>query len=287
MTGAVKKLVALGSGVVVSDPWFSADGTRILFASDMQGLLWIMNADGSGLRQLTPTPLQDITWWDFTPDGRSTVAVSTVAGLPTITIANLDGSGSHTLDLGKPVGEVSFQPPDGKQILVTGQADATNNGELYVVNADGSNLRTVARSAGKVESAGWSPDGSKIVYGDGQRIQIMSADGSNVHPLHPDAPGWEGWPRWSPDGTRMVFQRWDGTKLAYAVARADGTGPIVAMQSALDGSGASYEWSPDSSVILARPNGTPRHELWDPTTGTVRAAPWTAATYPAWQRLAP
>lgn len=51
----------------VSDPAWSPDGSRLAFA--MAGHIWVMNADGSGLRQLTVSALEEHSpaW---SPDGR-------------------------------------------------------------------------------------------------------------------------------------------------------------------------------------------------------------------------
>ncbi len=305
-TGATKKIAAFGSGVLVGDPWYSPDGSRILVTNRMQSpdngmnLLWMMNADGSGLKQLTPEPLQDIAWNELSPDGRSVLFVSTVAGTPSISIVNVDGSGLHTLDLGVPVGELAFQPPDGKQILFNGSRASVHNGELYLVNTDGTNLRKLVSSQYELYSEPvWSPDGSQIAYGEDGKIHIMAADGTGDRIVDTGA-GWKGWPKWSPDGTRLVVHGDDGTKGVALVIRVDGTGQPVAIDTELGPNGASYEWSPDSSVIFARPNNPPQtggrspggntnlqQELWDPVTGAVRIAPWSAINYPTWQRLAP
>jgi TolB protein len=294
-TGATKQIAAFGANVLVGDPWFSPDGTKILLTNRMQSpdnglnLLWMMNADGSGLKQLTPEPLQDMQWNEFTPDGRSVLLVSTVAGTPSISIMNLDGSGLHTLDLGVPVGTLAFQPPDGRQILFNG-GGTIHSGELYLVNTDGTNLRKLVSLPNQLYSDPvWSPDGSQIAYADDGTVHIMAADGSDDHVLYTGT-GWHGWPKWSPDGTRLVVQGDDGTKPVVLVVRVDGTGQPVAIQTQLGPDGASYEWSPDSSVIFARPNQAPQdlqQQLWDPVTGAVKVAPWPARNYPTWQRLAP
>jgi hypothetical protein len=52
-----------------------------------------------------------------------------------------------------------------------------------------------------------------------------------------------------------------------------------------------YEWAPDDTTILVKPfdlSGQPLPPLlWDPQTGSTRAAPWDTISDPAWQRVAP
>ena len=53
-------------------PYFSPDGKRIAFVSNRAGTndIWVMNADGSGAVNLTPTPGVTEFTPSFSPDGR-------------------------------------------------------------------------------------------------------------------------------------------------------------------------------------------------------------------------
>jgi Tol biopolymer transport system component len=55
----------------------------------------------------------------------------------------------------------------------------------------------------------WSPDGTKIAFaathGEGQRIYVMGADGSDPRPITPEDVYWPDGPSWSPDGAKIAF----------------------------------------------------------------------------------
>jgi WD40-like Beta Propeller Repeat len=55
----------------------------------------------------------------------------------------------------------------------------------------------------------WSPDGTRIAFaatrGEGQRIYVMGADGSDPRPITPRDVFWPDGPSWSPDGTKIAF----------------------------------------------------------------------------------
>ena len=72
--------------------------------------------------------------------------------------------------------------PDGKQIAFSSDRDGYRESEIYVMQADGSNVRRLTHSPGWDGSPAWSLDG-KWIYFYSQRdaapgIYRMKADGS-------------------------------------------------------------------------------------------------------------
>mgnify|MGYP003948966245 CR=1 FL=1 len=60
--------------------------------------LMVANADGSGLRALTE-PSTELSWFDWSPNGSQ---IAYIHDFGALTVVNVDGSGSKTLDLGRP-----------------------------------------------------------------------------------------------------------------------------------------------------------------------------------------
>lgn len=171
-----------------------------------------------------------------------------------ILIAELDGGiGARLTDTGVPVfaGFPSWSP-DRRAIAYSGAVpsddglpDSTFN--VYVADADGSNVRTIAEGARPT----WSPDGRWIVAerptDDGMSTELwrMRPDGSDAELLG------EGWlAEFSPDGSRLAFVR-DGGVWTMGADGSDASGAIPA--TTVDGIG----WSPDgSSLIVASDHGS-------------------------------
>ena len=99
--------------------------------------------------------------------------------------------------------------------LVLFLSDRSGVFRLYRVREDGSGLRSLTPSM-QAFSGDWSPDGSKIVFGAPAGVFVMNADGSAPAALGVNG----GLPRWSPDG-RMILYNAGG---AITAMRADGTG---------------------------------------------------------------
>ena len=102
-------------------------------------------------------------------------------------------------------------------------SDRDGNIEIYVMDADGSNVIRLTNNPTPDLFPALSPDGSRIAFTFDRGIYVMEADGSNVIRLtnYPDA-----FAAWSPDGSRIAFESGrDGIPEIY-VMDADGSNVI-------------------------------------------------------------
>ena len=102
--------------------------------------------------------------------------------------------------------------PDGTRLLFTVTAfdlpKAKSNADIYVVDADGSNLHQLTRNEGYDGNARWSPDGTSFLFVSGReagsQLWIMPIDGGEPRQITKLSTGVDE-PRWSPDGKRIAF----------------------------------------------------------------------------------
>jgi Tol biopolymer transport system component len=119
--------------------------------------------------------------------------------------------GSDLQELGP--GDGARWSPDGKRLVVAAPS-SVSEGDLFVVNTDGSGRELLLSTRHLKSPAAWSPDGSKILFtqwrdaGAGNYVNgdvyVMNADGTNVrrltgNPADDIAAGW------SPDGKQILF----------------------------------------------------------------------------------
>jgi Tol biopolymer transport system component len=174
---------------------------------------------------------------------RAAIPASDVAaaGTASITAFNPPPGGGVSGDLAfsvLPVGQIAFD------------AWRTGDGEIYVMNADGSDQVNLTNSPAWDIFPVWSPDGSKLAFTstrDGNfEVYVMNADGTGQVNLT-NSPGSDGTPAWSPDGSQIAFRSArDGNGEIYLV-NADGTGQVNLTNS--PGSDGNAAWSPDGSQI--------------------------------------
>ena len=86
---------------------------------------------------------------------------------------------------------------DGNTIVF--ERDSSNQGLIYTMNDDGTNLTRVGTGG----QPAWSPDHSKIVFTSDNTVFITNADGSGARPL--TGVGGDRFPSFTADGAKIVF----------------------------------------------------------------------------------
>ena len=178
-------------------PRWSPDGKQIVFQrrvrliDSQQQHLFLMNADGTNIRELTP-PINGMDGHpSFSPDGKSIVfrryeRIDDENKESSICVLNLE-SGQIKKITDFAVNDPSFSP-DGKQIVFTTIAVAGGEGgNVWIMNADGSDARALLPPAPQGNLAvsrwtpKWSPDGKKILYvEDWDKLEVI---GNGIHTL--------------------------------------------------------------------------------------------------------
>jgi TolB protein len=256
----------------------SATG-RIAFASDRNGDsdIFVMNADGSGLTQMTAD-----TAYEFNPkfsvDGTRIAFETWAEGTDgkAIMAMEADGSGLVALTDGTSYDELGSWAPDGRIVFVRESEDSGNgySSHVWVMQADGSGLVQLTSGTDVYASAPvFSPDGSQIAFveskDDGSTgLYVMNDDGTDVRLLtDPTTQEWVQAPAWSPDGSLIAFVS-DATgndEIYLLDATAGGSVQITdtpgyegSPSFAPDGSGIAFDrWDDDANedIFVLTPDG--------------------------------
>lgn len=116
--------------------------------------------------------------------------------------------------------------PDGKRLVFSAPTEESD-GDLFVMNADGTGRRQLLETPELEQPADWSPDGHTILFtqfnASGADVMVMDADGGNPRNLI-DATGFEFAAAWSPDGATILFTTGRNAAGQLFLMDADGSG---------------------------------------------------------------
>jgi TolB protein len=147
--------------------------------------IFLLNPDSREATRLTRSIGVDVDP-SFSPDGKRLAFVSSRSGNPMIYIMPVDqpNSAKRLTYAGKYNASPSFGP-DGKKIAFAGWIDSRF--DLFIMNADGTNIERLTKNEGTNEDPNFSPDGRFIAFSssrEGTRsIYVINVEGNVVKRL--------------------------------------------------------------------------------------------------------
>lgn len=221
-------------------------GHDILFTSDRDGNreIYAMSPDGSQLRRLTTSPLEDIdpAW---SPDRTQIAFASNRDGNFAIYLMNTDGSNVRRVtndNHGSYNGSPTWSP-DGRSLAFV--SNANGGSHLYLVDIGGSEPRRLTDGPEEYLDPAWSPDGQWIAYSSDQNgnfeIHLLGINTGEQRQLTNDTSMFSDTPAWSVDGTQIAFAG-NSSSGDIFVMNADGSNQRV-----LTGSQSAFASSPSFS----------------------------------------
>lgn len=200
-------------------PSLSPDGNTVYFSSRQNGRyeIYSISTNGDDLQRLT-NDIGTLYAPELSPDGEWIVFTNHGNGL---WVMKPNGNNPHPISNRDDIDPT--WSPDGSMIAFA--SSRAGERQLFVMNADGSNVRQVTNLNNMGGRSTWSPDGTNLAFYRGpfgdRNIYIINIDGTGLVQLTNGGDNLG--PSWSPDGNWIAFTSFrDGNNEIY-IMHPDGT----------------------------------------------------------------
>lgn len=179
------------------------DGSRLYLRTPLAQGVAQVSVSGGEIERVPSIPLLDLSLVAVSPDGSTFLVQSfekrVALSEPLFTVQIVGGSHRHLAD-----GIDATWSPDGALV-----AYSAVNGDINIINSDGTNAHKLASVGAAATDMSWSPDGKTIRFNKDKSNSLweITSLGSNLHPLLAD---WQPSERkccgrWSPNGDFFAF----------------------------------------------------------------------------------
>jgi Tol biopolymer transport system component len=224
---------------------------RISFMSDRDGNyeVYLMNSDGSGLKNLTNNEAEDgLPGWSAK---RGEIAFLSTRGSTSGSILRMNIRGSNLVELVKDMPIIATPPEwsrDGKWIAF--ESGSSGQSDVYLISVESGELRNLTDHPSANRFADWSSDSERILFtsnrGGNPAIFIVNIKSGEEVQLTGDEYA-SALAMWSPDGTKIAFTSdLSGDVEVYVM---DNDGGNITCLTETEGFDGFPVWSPDGSTI--------------------------------------
>jgi hypothetical protein len=232
-----------------SRPAFSPLGRRIAFAAG--GQIWVMQADGRMVRQLTSSYLASDGDPAWSPLGDALVYSSGPRGARDVFTVGADGLGQRRLT-SQAVDEESPAWSATNRIAFVRHTDA-GDGNLWSTTATGTGPRRLTSGPADDREPAWSPDGRRIVFtrdtAKGHRdLFVADASGRRLRRLRA-LPRPASTPAWSPNGRWIAFAMGKSTRRGIWLIRPNGKGLREVVKGSTGARALDWQVKPGDPVV--------------------------------------